>query len=696
MSSKLTAEHLCRRAIIYVRQSTPSQVQEHKESQRRQYELAPRAQQLGFSEVEVIDEDLGRSGSGQQKRPGFERLVAAVCSGAVGAVFCIEASRLARNGRDWHHLIDLCALVGTVVVDPDGIYDPRQSNDRLLLGLKGSMSEYELSLLRQRSLAARDAKAQRGELQIALPPGYLWDEAGQIELDPDERIRGVVHLVFNKFLELGSVRQVALWMQHNGLPMPVLRQGKPAARIEWKEAAYANLLAMIQNPIYAGAYVFGRTESRTRVDKDRALKTSGHHKPPPRWSVLLREHHPSYISWDEFQRNQQMLADNAYMQNRTGRKSGRGGRALLTGLLRCGRCARMMRVWYGSGPGRVHRYQCRGGLDQAVGKSCVGVGGVRIDRAVSAELLQAVTPHAVQAALQAAEQVVRQKEDAQAALARELEAAQYQAALAARRYESVDPAKRLVARELEARWEQALIAVRDVERRRTALQQEAVAAPGPSKEELLRLAQDLQRVWNAEDAEMRLKQHIVRILLKEILVVSDDTTNEVVLTLHWSGGRHSEVRIKRVKTGRYPVEPKPDGVEAVQKMAGRWPDREVAVALNRMRCKREDGSTWTETCVRTLRERLGIAPFAPAAAKERTVSMEEAARTLGICIGSVRRLIRDKILPATQVMRAAPWQIPASALDSEEVRQGARAIIDRRPVSLQHLEQARTLRLPTL
>jgi DNA invertase Pin-like site-specific DNA recombinase len=242
----------------------------------------------------VIDDDLGRSGSGLVERPGFQKLVASVCSGLIGAVFCIEASRLARNGRDWHHLIDLCALVGTLVVDPDGTYDPRLVNDRLLLGLKGTMSEYELSLLRQRGLAARDSKALRGELQFILPPGYCWNEIGQIEMDPDERVSSVIRLLFDKFRELGSARQVLLWAQDQALQLPITRRNNSSVcKIEWRPAAYHTVLQILRHPVYAGAYVFGRTTQRMRIVDGRARKTTGHSKPMAAWNVHLRDHHPA-------------------------------------------------------------------------------------------------------------------------------------------------------------------------------------------------------------------------------------------------------------------------------------------------------------------------------------------------------------------------------------------------------------------
>ncbi len=466
MHPKITPEHFGRGAVVYVRQSTMGQVAEHTESQRRQYALAESARLLGFASVTVIDDDLGRSGSGLVERPGFQKLVASVCSGAIGAVFCIEASRLARNGRDWHHLIDLCALVGTLVVDPDGTYDPRLVNDRLLLGLKGTMSEYELSLLRQRGLAARDSKALRGELRFILPPGYCWNEIGQIEIDPDERVSGVIRLLFDKFQELGSARQVLLWAQDQALQLPITRRNNSSVcKIEWRPAAYHTVLQILRHPVYAGAYVFGRTTQRTRIIDGRARKTTGHSKLMGAWNVLLRDHHPGYISWEQYESNQQLISENAHMQRRAERKSARGGRALLTGLVRCGRCGRTMRVFYGTQSGHAHRYHCRGDDSHVGGWLCIGIGGVRIDRAVAVQIVEAVSEHAIEAAIQAADQSVKADNDIRQVVCRELEEARYEASLAARRYEVVDPTKRLVARELETRWNTALERVAHLEDR---------------------------------------------------------------------------------------------------------------------------------------------------------------------------------------------------------------------------------------
>ena len=405
MTGKITSDHLSRSAVVYVRQSTMSQVMGNLESQRRQYDLAAAAQKAGFIGVTVIDEDLGRSGSGSTHRPGFERLVAMVCSGNVGAVYCIEASRLARNGRDWHHLIDLCALAGALVIDPDGAYDPRLVNARLLLGLKGTMSEYELSLLRQRGIAARDSKARRGEYRFMLPPGFCWSETGKIEIDPDEHVVEMVRLVFAKFRELGSARQVFLWLRSADLKMPVVRRNIDVYKLIWKAPAYHSVMQILHNPLYAGAYAFGRRTQRTRIVDGRARKVSGFDKPREEWNVLLRDNHVGYISWQDYEDNHRLLLENAHMKKNCARKSARGGRALLTGLMRCGRCGRMMRVFYGQAKGHAHRYQCRGDDAHVGAGMCIGIGGLRIDRAVASQILEAVSDHAVEAALFAADQV---------------------------------------------------------------------------------------------------------------------------------------------------------------------------------------------------------------------------------------------------------------------------------------------------
>ena len=592
MNPKLTSERLSRRAIVYVRQSSPGQVIHNQESKRRQYGLADRARELGFRDVRVIDDDLGRTGSGLMERPGFQRLIGEVCTGEVGGIFCIEASRLARNGRDWHHLIELCGMVGAVVIDPDGVSDPALVNDRLLLGLKGTMSEFELALLRQRSVEAIRQKARRGELQYCLPVGYLWNPEGRIEMDPDERVRHALGGVFAKMTELGSARQVLLWFRRERIELPMRIFDQPTGRTVWTLPVYPTVLKILTNPIYAGAYAFGKTCARTRVVEGRARKTSGHKKLRGEWTVLLPDHHPGYISWEQYERNQAMIAANAHMKSRMEPKAGRGGRALLSGLLRCRRCGRMLHVSYTGRRSVVLRYQCRGAHMNHGEDWCISFGGLRTDQAVADEILRAIRGNAVDAALQAADKMREQRQEQRKSLELEIEQARYESRLAARRYEAVDPDNRLVSAELETRWNAALRKVQELEDRLRDFDLRTHLPVIPDRAVLLSLAQDLPAVWNAT-TDMRLKQRIVRILVQEIVADVDEEKREIVLLVHW-----------RIYALRYT-----HGLP---------------------------------------NEKLHRADDPPMA------TLQEAALRLGISTASVRRMIEQKLVPATQVVPCAP------------------------------------------
>ena len=489
-----------------------------------------------------------------------------MCSGEVGAIFCIEASRLARNGRDWHHLIELCGMTDAVVVDPDGIYDPSIINDRLLLGLKGTMSEFELNLLRQRSLEAIRQKAKRGELQFCLPVGFCWTLAGKIEMDPDRRVQQALQLVFTKMTELGSMRQVLLWFRQRKMCLPSIVD-RPGEKAVWKLPVYNTILHLLRNPMYAGAYVFGKTEARTKVINGRARKTGGHFKPQSSWTVLIREHHPGYISWEQFERNQEIIASNSNMKSRMLRKSGRGGRSLLSGILRCRRCGRMLRVVYSGTRGTVPRYQCNGAQINHGEDWCISFGGLRVDEAVAQQVLDAISGNAVEAALEAADQLRNQQQQQRKTLELEVEQARYEAQLAARRYEAVDPDNRLVAGELEFRWNAALQKASELNDKLKEFDTGVGLVPMPDKAVLMSLAQDLPAVWNAPTSDMHLKQRIVRILIHEIVIDVNEKDHEVVLLIHWAGGRHSELRVKKNRTGEHTRCTSMDAIEVMRQMA---------------------------------------------------------------------------------------------------------------------------------
>lgn len=662
-SDPLPAAVLRRKAVVYVRQSTPAQVQTNLESQRRQYELVEVARRRGFREIEVIDDDLGRSASGAVARPGFDRLVAELCAGEVGAVLCLDASRLARNGRDWHHLLELCGLVEARVIDVDGVYDPCRPNDRLLLGMKGSISEFELGILRGRMLDAARSKARRGELRISVPIGYLWDREAGLDFDPDLRVQEAVRLIFAKFRELGSARQVLLWMSAHQVHFPRPSDGKRSTVFEWRPLRYRNVISVLKNPFYAGAYVYGKSEKRAEIVDGRVRKSYGHSKPLEQWEVLLKDHHEGYITWAEYERNQTQLAANAYGKA-GGPKSGRGGRALLAGLLTCGRCGRRLPVVYaGRAPGRPV-YRCdRPNLMLGLPR-CLGFGGSRVEKAVAAELLRVVAPLAVEAALDAERMCMESRNEQRRIAELELQQARYEAALAERRYAACDPDNRLIAAQLEKNWEAALRRVEACQARLSMGQTPDLTTTAP---DFTGLAADLEAAWNAPGTTMRTRQRLVRALITDIVADVDEDAREVILVIHWRGGQHSELRVRKPATGEHGCRASDEALAVVRGMAGRWPDDQVAATLNRMGLRTGQGKSWTARRVGSLRMTHGIHAYRSAEKNGEWFTMREAAQELGVTSHVIRRLIQEGVLPASQVVPGAPYQIQASDLRNERV-----------------------------
>jgi len=398
--NKITAEHLARRACEYIRQSTPDQVKYNLESKRRQYGLADRARALGWVDIDVIDDDLGISGDGT-RRPGFERLLRALCDGQVGAVFCIEASRLARNDREWHTLLDFCSIVGALLIDAETIYDPNVTNDRLLLGMKGTISDMEVSTFRERAQAALLQKAQRGALVRRIAIGYVKGADDRIEKDPDTRVRSTIDLIFRKFAEMGSVRQVYFWLDRQQIPLPIVRGPDDACEIVWQPARYHAVYSVLKNPIYAGTYTYGRSKTVLRLDagQKRVLRQLRHRR--EEWAVLILDHHEDYIDWDVDQSNQTMIAHNENPRGGAVRGPVKHGEALLAGLLRCGHCGAKLLAQYPRP--RVIRYQCSGHLLNRDQACCVMFGWLGADRLVSEQLLQCLTPFGTEAAIEAIE-----------------------------------------------------------------------------------------------------------------------------------------------------------------------------------------------------------------------------------------------------------------------------------------------------
>jgi excisionase family DNA binding protein len=668
--NKITPEHLAREAYVYVRQSTADQLLNNPESRRRQYALVARAHELGWEQVIVIDEDLGRSGGGQV-RPGFERLLAAICDGTAGAVLAIEASRLARNGRDWHTLLEFCAFVNSLIIDEDGIYDPRLINDRLLLGLKGTFSELELSIFRQRSREALRLKAARGELYMLVAIGYRRGADDRLEQDPDRRIREALSLVFRKFSDIGSVRQLALWLRQEGIDLPVAVYGPQGRAVQWRPPRYHMVDRLLTNPIYAGAYVFGRTGSRVRLEGGRKVIVRGFVRRREEWEVLIRDHHDGYISWEEYDRNQKIIAGNANMKGTMVAGSVRNGGGILVGLLRCGHCGRKLKVLHHAR--RDTRYICNREMDYASDKKCIAFNNMRVDAAVSAEVLRAISPLGIDAALQ----LIADREQASGERLRQsemaLQQARYEVTHARRQYDAVDPDNRLVASELERRWNERLAAAARLEEQIRSLQNEQPRVLcDDERAALLALADDLPRLWNHPAASSETRKRILRAVLKEIIVTVE--ASRLRLVLHWQGGDHTRLEVAKNRTGQNRWKTDVETVQLVRDLARILPDHSIAPLLNRLGIRSAKGQSWTQLRVRNFRSVHRITVYREGErAARRELILTEAASCLGVHRMTIIRLIRDGLLPARQTCVGAPYLIQEEDLDRPAVRRALAA-----------------------
>lgn len=674
MSDKISSAHLHRAAYVYVRQSSGHQVRNHHESQRRQYALADHARALGFAQVVVIDEDLGRSGTGRQERPGFGQLLAAVCEGIVGAVVALEASRLARNNRDWHHLIDLCALTDTVLIDADGVYDPRQLNDRLVLGMKGSMAEYELGLMRQRAREAFEQKIRRGHVMWEVPVGFVRTDEDRIEKIADRQVQHAVAGVFRTFRELGSARQTMLWYRDAQLPLPEVQPGTAGREVLWRLPSGHRINQMLLNPYYAGALVYGRTETKLVIEDGRAQQTTRRKKPVEQWRILLLENHPGYISWEEFLHHQQLLEANSPMGEDAAGGAAKRGPALLSGLLRCGRCGRKLQVAYSGTTGRVPRYVCRGGRVDRGSSSCLTIGGLRVDQAVTAAVLEALQPAGIDAAFTALDRVVAEHDTKRQAVELALEKARYEAQRARRQYDHVDPDNRLVAGELERRWNEALVRVTEMEAHLATLERHRVTLSDEQRQRLRTLGQELTAVWHHPTAPETLKKRILRTVLQEIIIDTRAEPPEHLLYLHWHGGVHTELRVARNAAGKHGRATDLQVMEVIRELSKVCRDQAIAATLNRLGYRTGTGKTWRAHSVASVRYQYRLANFPKG---HDWLTLTQAAQQLGVSATVIKRLITQGTLPASQVVPSAPWIIqrldlalPAVQAEAQAVRAG--------------------------
>ena len=672
MNSKITEQHQSKPAYIYVRQSTLAQVRHHQESTERQYALRQKALELGWNTaaVRTLDRDLGISGAQTTGRTDFKTLVADVSMGQVGAVFALEVSRLARSNADWYRLLELCALTQTLVIDEDGCYDPADFNDGLLLGLKGTMAQAELHFLRARLLGGKLNKAKKGDLRFPLPVGFCYDDIGRIIRDPDEEVRGAVALVFRLFRETGSAYGVVHQFAQRGLRFPKRAYGGAwNGKIIWGRLSHGRVLGMLRNPSYAGMYVFGRYQYRREISPEGEVRKRMQAVAMPAWRVSLKEHHEGYITWEEFLENAKQMEKNRTNGEET-LLSGpaREGLALLQGLLLCGHCGRALTVRYTGNGGIYPMYLCswlhREGLAT---KDCMGFRCDLLDAVVSEQVLKALQPAELELALVA----VRELESRDQAIMHQwqmrLERAEYEVALAERRYQEVDPSNRLVAGTLERRWNDALVHLEDLKKQATAFQrQEAHIITPEQKAKVLALAKDFPRLWHSPTTHAKDRKRMLRLVIKDITVEKLTQQRQLSVHIRWHGGASSDLSVplppKAADKVRYP----PAVVDRVRELAHNLLDAQIADQLNREGHVSAKGKPYAVSIIRWVRWRYQIP--APVLKKPEEFTVQQVAEHFGVSEGVVYYWIEHSVIDARRLNGGMPYWITLNAADEKKLR----------------------------
>ena len=662
------AAHLRRDAYIYVRQSTLAQTVRNTESLLRQYDLAGRARELGWAEhqIVVVDDDLGRSGASAQGRKGFSDLVADVGLGKAGIVLSLESSRLARNNSDWYRLLDLCALTDTLIADADGVYHPAGYNDRLVLGLKGTLSEAELHLLRSRMTEGLRAKAARGELRLTLPAGLDYDDDDHVIITPDEAVREAVTCVFRRFDQLGSARQVVVSLRADGLRLP--RRDIRTGKITWAQPNYPAVHDILIHPGYAGAFAYGRSKTEKHLDAGGNVTTRQRRLPRDQWAVMIPGHHPGYISLETYDANIARLAANSPPPAGGAGGAAREGGALLQGLLRCGRCGRLMQVAYHSSGSPA--YRC-GRANQMYGaRTCQRVGGQRLHETVLAELFAALAPACLAATVQAMSDTEAQFRQNLAVFERALERARFEAGRALRQYDNIEPENRLVARTLEAVLEDKLTAVRTAENQLAAQQaRRPVTLTSQETAWITTAGADLRAIFAAPATTSAQRKELIRAVITEVTVTvqdnaGDDTARTCQVQIIWQGGASTALQMPMPASGRHGRTTSEDTLNLVRRLASRYDDTTIAQILGQQHRRTATGLPFRKTHVRGLRAYHGIPEYQappenvrPGCQDAIVVSIAEAARQLGVSSATIYRWLHDGFVTGEQLTPGAPWQI---------------------------------------
>ena len=665
-SPKIKPEHLARKAIVYLRQSSDKQVRQNKESQRLQYELADRMRAMGWREVEVISSDLGSSAAiASARREGFERVLSSVALGDVGIVASREASRLSRTDKDWCRLIEVCQIFGTLIGDEQQVYDLNYLDDQLVLGIKGTLSVVELKILRQRMLAGQESKARRGELFKRLPVGYALDALGKVVFHPDQRVCEAIHLVFTKFRERWSVRQTFQWFRDHDVELPA--NPIQGTRLVWKIPTQSLIRDILCNPFYAGAYVWGRRPVGTLLVEGKLEKRQGATRRAEECRVFIPAHHVGYIDWATYEENQRMIRRNSVnWQADESMSAIRAGQGLLVGLLRCGHCGRKLHVRYWGGRGTNARYLCKGDYDDG-GQYCIGFGGASVDRRLSQELLKVISHLGVDASLRAIEELSAGDAAQRAALSSKLEQLEYEAKKAFEQYDAVDARNRLAAAELERRWNEKLEEIGTVKERLASLNEQRHSLSVEEEARIRQMGEDFAELWQSDRCPPTLKKMIFRTAMEEIIVRTDAEKKTLEFTIHWKGGAHTQLVMERPRPVTEIATPM-EALEIIRRMAVRHGDDQIASVLNRLGYSTGKQKRWNQNRVATVRRNYSIPGQKRALPDPDRVSLSEAARICDVSHRTIERLVEAGVLKREQAAPRAPWEIRRADLNAEPVR----------------------------
>ena len=670
-SPKIKPEHLARKAIVYLRQSTDKQVRQNKESQILQYAVAERVRALGWKQVEIINSDLGSSaGIASAQREGFERVLSWVALGEVGIVGSREVSRLSRTDKDWCRLLEVCQIFGTLIADEQQVYDLNYLDDQLVLGIKGTLSVVELKVIRQRLLAGQESKARRGELFKRLPVGYARDPLGKIVFHPDRRVSEAIQLVFAKFRELWSVRQTFQWFRDHDVELPA--NPIQGTRLVWKIPSQSLVRDILCNPFYAGAYVWGRRPVTTVLVEGRLKKRQSAMRRAEECRVFIRDHHVGYIDWATYEENQRMTRRNSVnWQGDESMAAIRAGQGLLVGLLRCGRCGRKLHVRYWGGRGTNARYLCKGDYDDG-GQYCIGFGGGSVDRQVGQELLKVISPLGAEASLRALEELSAGDAAQRATLSSKLEQLEYEARKAFEQYDAVDARNRLAASELERRWNEKLEEIAAVKQRLSSLDGTRYSVSPEEETRIRSMGDNFAEVWQSDRCPPTLKKMIFRTAIEEVIVQTDAENKILQFIIHWKGGTHTRLDMGRPRSATETATPM-EALEIIRRMAVRHGDDQIASVLNRLGHATGKGKRWNQNRVATARRNYSIPGQKRALPDSERISLSEAAKVCGVSHRTIERLAEAGLLKREQAAPRAPWQISRAELEAEPVQR----IVDR-------------------